>query len=370
MHGATVGERKATVLPKTGTCLRDTTPDFAHFWDAAHGAPPDVQAAAWAKYEQRHADLFAASGGRLGGVDYLSAAMPRYARDRARMAQIRAQLPALITDAADRLGALFGLDALPVRWVLAVGTYWSDGWVCELDGQPTVVIALEMLDSLRHAHLLVAHEVAHLAHAQAAGPTWDGLVTLADGLFLEGLAVCASAHLVPHQTASTYLWAGISATPTGESLDAWLGRCEAAWPEIRQRVHRDLERTDQETITTWFLGDKAGADMPMRAGYAAGYWLVSRLARDVPIAELARWDSQRINRAIARLLAEEERRGHQPPTSHVAVPAPAPGPHRAVPSPRTSASQVSPGIHSLAITCSLPEIVPDQCTNLGSRAAL
>ena len=100
-------------------------------------------------------------------------------------------------------------------------------------------LSLEMLDSLRHAHLLVAHEVAHLAHAQAAGPTWDGLVTLADGLFLEGLAVCASAHLVPHQTASTYLWAGISATPTGESLDAWLGR----WRNMRTVQMREAGRS-------------------------------------------------------------------------------------------------------------------------------
>lgn len=290
-------------MPKTETYLRDTTPDFAQFWDVAHGAPPDVQVATWVDYEQRHAELFAASGGRLGGVDYLAAAMPKYARDRARMEQIRGQLPSLITDAADGLGALFGLDTLPVRWALAVGTYWSDGWVCDLEGQPTVVIGLEMLNSRRHAQLLVAHEVAHLAHARA-GPAWDGLATLADGLFIEGLAVHASAQLVPSQTASTCLWAGISATPAGEALDTWLERCEAAWPEMRQRLHRDLARTDRETITTWFLGDAAGAEMPMRAGYAAGFWLVSTLAEDVPIAELARWDSQRINREIATLLAE------------------------------------------------------------------
>lgn len=254
-------------------------------------------------YEERHADLFAASGGRLGGVDYLAAAMARYAHDLPRMHEIRGQLPKLISAATDVLCPTFGLGFLPVQWALAVGTYWSDGWVCDLDGQDTMVLALEMLGSRGHASLLIAHEVAHLAHAQAAGAAWDELVTLADGLLIEGLAVCASTQFVPNQPVSRYLWAGISTTPTQESLESWLQRCEAAWPEMRRRLSRDLQRTDDETFATWFLGDGAEATMPMRAGYAAGYWLISTLAERFSVGELARWPSQRINQEIAALLA-------------------------------------------------------------------
>ncbi|MCA9876399.1 MAG: hypothetical protein KC442_01410 [Thermomicrobiales bacterium] len=278
----------------------DTFGDFRRFWAETNGASPAAPAVAWEAYAQRHANLFAASGGRLGGVAQLTAAMPRYARDLPRMNAMRGRLPISIVESAASLCPLFDLESLPVRWALAVGTYWSDGWVCELGGQPTMVLALEMLESTRHAQLLLAHELAHLAHARAAGAAWDGLVTLGDGLLLEGLAVAASAQVVPGEAAATYLWCGISRTPAGEPLDAWLAQCDAAWLEIQQRLRRDLLRTDSETIAAWFHGDAAAPQLPVRVGYAAGFRLVSRLAEAYPIAEMARWDSARVTRELLR----------------------------------------------------------------------
>lgn len=282
--------------------IRDTFHDFLQFWNVAPGASFAQRAAAWDAYVQRHADLFAASGGRLGGAPQLDAALPRYAAGLPRMFAMRAELEPLIAASMSDLAALFTLAEFPVRWALAVGTYWSDGWVCDLGGQSAMVLALEMVESPCHARLLVGHEMAHLAHAQAAGVAWDGLVTLGDALLLEGLAVYVSSRLVPGQPDEVYLWLGLSRTPSGEAPGEWLARCHAAWPGIRHRLQRDLLRTGQPTLAAWFQGDACAADTPVRAGYAAGFRVVSRLAAEFTVAEMARWHSARVTREVARVL--------------------------------------------------------------------
>jgi hypothetical protein len=289
--------------------VRDVTPDFFAFWSRARGRSPDEQRQLWYElYEEPNRELLALCGGRHGNPEVLPAALARFPNDLQRVRETLPVLRAAIERTDPELARLFALDRLDLHWVLLVGMYWSDGWVVQLDGLPTCFIAVEMLDSPLRAEILLPHEAAHVTHQARLGSHYADLTTLGDSVFVEGLATLASSHMAPGFSEVAYLWAGLERTPLrGLPVSDWLAHCEASWPALQSRLLRELHDTSPERTAAYFLGSRTPEDLPERIGYFAGYRLVSALAKEHPIADLARWPSERITREIARELRHQTR---------------------------------------------------------------
>lgn len=281
----------------------DLTPDFFRFWHVADGRAPAEQAALWQElYEAPHRPHFVASEGRHGNTAQLFYALRRYGPDFDRIREMKEVVSETITSTEPAVASLFALDLFTMRWVLLVGMYWADGWVAEIEGEPISYIALELLEAPVRAEILLPHEAAHVAHATALGDEWKNLTTLADGLFLEGLATLASASIAPGYDEAAYLWAGLTETPRGVRVQDWLAECEAHWSVLNDQLRQHLAATDPAIYAPWFHGEHARPDLPQRYGYFAGYRVLQRLAEEHAIAELARWPTTRIRYEVARAL--------------------------------------------------------------------
>ncbi|MFN8590880.1 MAG: hypothetical protein U0031_05395 [Thermomicrobiales bacterium] len=286
--------------------LTDLSPSFLQFWEQAAALPRDVQRHLWYHlYEDRYRAYFVAGDGRHGNSEALPAALDRFADAATRIPEAAQRVRSAINAAAPELARIFDLAALDLSWVLLVGMYWSDGWVAKFAGKQTCFIALEMIgDASGRAEILTAHEGAHVAHSASLGASWDDLDTLGDALFVEGLATLASARVAPGFDPATYLWAAVEPTVLrGLSHRDWIAQCEAAWPDLRCTLLRDLATRDATLIDPLFLGSSAPFAQPERIGYFAAYRLVSELAKSHSIATLARWRSRRIRRELAVLLS-------------------------------------------------------------------
>jgi hypothetical protein len=286
-----------------GMSVQDITPDFFRFWTASCGRPRIDQERLWHElYELPHRQHFAASEGRHGHSDRLAFALGCYSLDLDRIRQMRQVVYETIALAEPAVAQLFALDHLDVRWVLLIGMYWSDGWVADIEGHPIPYIALELLEAPVRAEILLPHEAAHVAHATVLGDEWQHLTTLADGLFLEGLATLASARLAPGYDEAAYLWAGKTDTPRGLSVYEWLAECEAQRPALNGQLRQHLGATDPAIYAPWFYGENERPELPQGYGYFAGYRSVRRLAEEHSQADLARWPAKRIRHEVARVL--------------------------------------------------------------------
>jgi hypothetical protein len=283
--------------------LIDLTPDFLAFWKETQGRSCEEQQRLWfERYESPHQRLFAVCGGRHGNAEALPAALARYPSLVPQLPATVAAVHAAIARTGPAVAKLFGLERLDLRSVLLVGMFWSDGWIADLDGVPTCSVAVEYLTPAAEPRvgLLLAHESAHLAHATCLGDAWNETETVGQHLFLEGLAIVASAQLIPGYDPATYTWLGLTRTPRGLDLMDWMAACERAWPQVRVRLQRDLASTDPVVHAPYFL--QAPEDLPERIGYFAGWQLVSTLSREHAVAELARWSPSHIQERVALAL--------------------------------------------------------------------
>ena len=288
--------------------IDDITPDFLAFWDRAEGRPVAEQRRLWREaYEEPHRTLFEAYYRRQARPDDLEAALARFAETAPRL---RAGVPALRRDIEriiPAVGRLFAAPDVDRRWVLMVGLFSADGWVDVMDGEPVCFCAVESVEDLDRAEVLLAHEAAHVDHERCQPDGWRGMDTVGHALFLEGLAVLASVRVNSGTDEAGHLWPGRRRTPGGQAVGDWLAECEAAWADTRAALLGDLHREDAETFAAYFLGRRAHENVPIRVGYFVGYRLLAALAGDRPVADMARWSAERVFAEIARALAQADR---------------------------------------------------------------
>lgn len=291
--------------------IDDATPDFLAFWDGAQGRARADQERLWhERYAAAHRDVLESSGGRYGSPEHLPLALARYPaavpRMRALLPRLRADVERLSTAAA----RLLEVEAAELRWTLLVGMFWADGWMTVDSDGPVCALAVEMIEDGDLARITIAHEAAHACHLLGAPEGLDAFSSIGHNLFLEGLAVDASARLVHGYEEGTYLWPGRLETAGGQPVGGWVADCEAAWPVLRDHLLGDLDRTDDAGYGAYFLGAGDTDGMPVRAGYFAGSRLVTALAAHHSLPTLVRWSPDRAAAELADLLGRLE---HCPP---------------------------------------------------------
>ena len=260
----------------------------ANFDDFASGGRGSDLADRWQREVVKpHAEIFAAIEPWVDpktAPDRLPDLVER--RTELRPAAERAKLA--IDEAARLLTAQLGLSH-PIHAVVMVGLGQANGWVALVQGEPTLFIGVERMPQPPFDIVLALHELVHLMHIHRSAYDWPHDRVDAD-LFREGLAVHATARLMPEVSPSGHLWFRADA-------QAWIDRCVEMAATLRSRALQELDRTD--VSGHWFGGaiDRPG-ELPGRCGYWLGWQLLDRILGPEPIEAALDWS---LPEAAARL---------------------------------------------------------------------
>ncbi|PWR11115.1 hypothetical protein DKT69_27415 [Micromonospora sicca] len=256
--------------------ILDLVANFDDF--AGHGRGGDLADRWQREVVKPHAEIFAAIE---PWVD------PKVAPDRlpglvARRTELRAaakRAEFAIQEAARPLTDQLGLDH-PIHAVVMVSLGQANGWVASVQGEPTLFIGVEQMPKPPFDIVLALHELVHLVHMLRSTHDWPADRVDAD-LFREGLAVHATARLLPEVSPSAHLWFSANA-------QAWIDRCAGMAAMLRSRALQELDRTD--VSGQWFRGaiDRPG-ELPGRCGYWLGWQLLDQILGPEPIEAALGW---------------------------------------------------------------------------------
>lgn len=200
----------------------------------------------------------------------------------ARRTQLRAaaeRAAFAVQEATKLLTEQLSLDH-PIHAVVMVGLGKANGWVAPVRGEPTLFIGVEQMPEPPFDIVLALHELVHLVHMLRSTHDWPADRVDAD-LFREGLAVHATARLLPEIPPSGHLWFSANA-------QAWIDRCAGMAATLRSRALQELDRTDLSG--QWFSGaiDRPG-ELPGRCAYWLGWQLLDQILGPEPIEAALGW---------------------------------------------------------------------------------
>ena len=144
--------------------------------------------------------------------------------------------------------------------------------------------AFKSTDPLLQAEITIAHELFHLYHFQFFS-TRGGLYRT---LWAEGLAVYASAVLVPGHRYSTYL----AFSP--KKVD----RCGALLGKLAAELGRHMDGKDHRIERLYFGAEPNDTWVPPEAGYYVGLVLVQSLAKQADLGKLAKLPADKVYRLV------------------------------------------------------------------------
>jgi uncharacterized protein YjaZ len=131
--------------------------------------------------------------------------------------------------------------------------------------------------SIERRELVFTHEMTHAVHIETAGLSGGWERSIAETIFLEGLAMRAVQVLEPNHEERDYL----------DADAAWFTSAMTKSPEILAGILPELEKSDSATVTRFTYGQ--GTTGMIREAYAAGWIVIGDLLRQgKTFPELAR----------------------------------------------------------------------------------
>lgn len=190
------------------------------------------------------------------------------------VSQVRAAEARAVELLARAEGDFRALDLLPVEdelhVVLLVGGHSSNGWVVEVDGHPTLFLALEFLGLPPFDDLLVVHELAHVAQWHLSPATRARTYPTSLATVVEGAATATTRVLRPGLTESAYLW-------MDEEHAAWVDTCRTRARPIATALVEHLDAPDDAEAVAPLLRNRTDGVIPARAAY----WVGDQVAREL-----------------------------------------------------------------------------------------
>jgi len=169
------------------------------------------------------------------------------------------------------------------------------GKALTVGGKEVLAIGLEKFDADDpQIPITLAHELFHLYHFQ----TFSTSGALYRTLWAEGMAVAGSEAVVPGHRTSVYLMF------PGPKMN----RCAELLPTLARDLRRNLTSTDHTMRRLYLSDDPNAAGLPTESGYYVGYLIVTELAKQQPLARLARLEPTAVlpllERELTRLAAK------------------------------------------------------------------
>jgi hypothetical protein len=277
-------QKNATKVPAPHTKIVDVSrtievvdlcPQFLDFYQAAVGADP---ARRWKLWGEKYG--FAAVPPTPQGMELarkmLDNAWPRYAKILPLIRLGAASVEPKPQDVLRKVADLLALDnPYSMQVTVYVGEFDNNAFSFKQDGKPVVAIPLEM--STERRELAFTHEMTHAVHIETAGLSGGWERSIAETVFLEGLAMHAVQALEPGHEEREY----VDADP------AWFTIAMTRSREILVGILPELEKADSATVTRFTYGQ--GTTGMIREAYAAGWIVIGDLLQQgKTFPELAR----------------------------------------------------------------------------------
>ena len=202
------------------------------------------------------------------------------------IAKLNAGIEALITKLVVRFGKRFGDFKADTDFYVTI-SFSFNGKVVDIDKKNVFALGLEGFKSnnpLLQAEITIAHELFHLYHFQYFS-THGGLYRT---LWAEGLAVYASALLVPGHRYSTYL-----AFPPKK-----VDRCGALLGKLAAELRKHMNGKDPRIERAYFGAESNDTWVPPEAGYYVGLVIVQSLAKKADLDKLAKLTAEHVHRLV------------------------------------------------------------------------
>jgi uncharacterized protein YjaZ len=158
------------------------------------------------------------------------------------------------------------------------------GKVLDVGGRRVLALGLESFKSDLQLSITVAHELFHLFHFE----TFSAKGGLYRSLWAEGLAVYASAVVVPGYRRSAYLGFDVKK----------MNRCHELLPRLAADLRRHLGDSRHGRKRLYFGAEDNDTWIPPEAGYYVGLLIAEAVAKRVPLARLARLDKDQVYRLL------------------------------------------------------------------------
>jgi hypothetical protein len=253
----------------------DLSPQFLDFYQAAVGAEPNARWKLWGE-KYRFAAVPPTPQGMELAHKMLDEAWPRYAEILPLIRRGAAGLDPKPQDVLRKVGNLLALDT-PYRMqvIVYVGEFDNNAFSFKQDGEPVAAIPLEMCTERRK--LVFTHEMTHAVHIETAGLSGGWERSIAETIFLEGLAMRAVQALEPGHEEREYL----------DADSTWYMGVMAKSRGILTGILPELEKSDSATVARFTYGQ--GTTGEIREAYVAGWIVIGDLLQQgKTFPELAR----------------------------------------------------------------------------------
>jgi hypothetical protein len=309
-HGADGAKGEATKVPAPHTQIVDglrtievvdLSPQFLDFYQAAVGTDANTRWKLWGE-KYGFAAVPPTPEGNEMARKMLDEAWPRYADILPLIRRGAASIEPKPRDVLRKVAGLLALDRpYSVQVIVYVGGFDNNAFSYKLGAKPTVAIPIEM--SAERRELVFTHEMTHAVHIEMAGLSGGWERSIAETIFLEGLAMRAVQALEPGHEEREYL----------SSDSAWYLSAMAKSREIVTGILPELEKSDSATVTRFLYGQ--GTTGTIREAYAAGWIIIGELLREGrTFPELARIRSADMPAAVrgaaAHWLARQDSQAH------------------------------------------------------------
>jgi Predicted Zn-dependent protease (DUF2268) len=268
----------------------DLCPQFLDFYRAAVGSDPATRWKLWGE-KYGFAAVPPTPKGQELARKMLDAAWPRYAAILPLVRHGAAGVEPKPQDVLRKVADLLALDRpYSMQVTVYVGAFDNNAFSFKQAGKPVVAIPLEM--STERRELVLTHEMTHAVHIETAGLAGGWERSIAETIFLEGLAMHAVQALEPGHEEREYL----------DADAAWFTNAMTKSREILVGILPELEKSDSGTVTRFIYGQ--GTTGMIREAYAAGWIVIGDLLQQgKTFPELARIRSADMPAAVRGAVA-------------------------------------------------------------------
>ncbi len=261
--------------------------DFKQFWSQAKGKKFADQAVLWLSFEKTYQDVyenlvFPRSNPNWEG-DRAAVLKKSFDRILAIETPLFASLDTANSVALSQAKRFKGVfpdleDGTPV---IFIPISQANGTAITLPtyGKRALVIGLDTILNLHNnLDVVFSHEFFHIYHfKQLDGEAFGE--TMTTQLWVEGFATYESLVLNPGANyEAIFMDASLASACTPENVREWSKQYLAIY---RQPVDTNL-------LKAWFR--MSGLELPKRRGYCLGYYVIKLLAKETPLAVMAKWD--------------------------------------------------------------------------------
>jgi hypothetical protein len=268
----------------------DLCPQFLDFYQAAVGTDPTTRWKLWGE-KYGFAAVPPTPQGRELAHKMLDAAWPRYAKILPLVRHGAASVEPKPQDVLRKVAELLALDTpYSMQVMIYVGEFDENAFSFKQAGKPVVAIPLEM--SIERRALVFTHEMTHAVHIETAGLSGGWERSIAETVFLEGLAMRAVRALEPGHEEREYV----------DGDPAWFTGAMAKSQAILVGILPELEKSDSTTVTRFTYG--RGTTGTTREAYVAGWIVIGDLLQQgKTFPELARIRSADMSAAVRGAVA-------------------------------------------------------------------